>query len=224
VSLDDCHSLIFIIQHTYHTGLWSKESERVVKGAVWEGKRRTLGTCVSTGSDGTVTLLLEPLPKDLANSLFSVYPDIGYLTGLADPSGTLRPSGEFQDQRQPVLDLPPQRSLTPINLGFSMPSTPVENRHESQIGQRQAAGGYSAPIQSTRPDPRRPVPKQAREANENAHPTRDPSQSSTGSSISKLDKIDKTSSEWEVLSDADSRLNEGEVVDVEELQKKVDKR
>jgi hypothetical protein len=27
-----------------------------------------------------------------------------------------------------------------------------------------------------------------------------------------------------VLSDADSRLNEGEVVDVEELQKKVDKR
>jgi hypothetical protein len=36
--------------------------------------------------------------------------------------------------------------------------------------------------------------------------------------------MDKTSSEWEVLSDADSRLNEGEVVDVEELQKKVDKR
>jgi hypothetical protein len=143
---------------------------------------------------------------------------------LLIPSGALRPSGEFQDHRQPVLDLPPQRSLTPINLGFSMPSTPVENRNDSQTGQRQAAGGYSAPVKSTRPDPRRPVPRQAREATENAHPTRDPSQSSTGSSISKLDKIDKTSSEWEVLSDADSRLNEGEAVDVEELQKKVDKR
>jgi len=105
-----------------------------------------------------------------------------------------------------------------------MPSTPVENRNESQTGHRQAAGGYKAPIQSARPDPRRPVPKQARGPNENAHSARDPSQSSTGSSISKLDKIDKTSSEWEVLSDADSRLNEGEAVDVEELQKKVEKR
>ena len=104
-----------------------------------------------------------------------------------------------------------------------MPGTPVENRNESQTGHRQATGGYTAPIQS-RPDPRRPVPKQARGPNENAHPARGPSQSSTGSSISKLDKIDKTSSEWEVLSDADSRLNEGEAVDVEELQKKVDKR
>jgi hypothetical protein len=190
----------------------------------WDAKRRTLGTYIPTESDGTVTLPPEPLPKDLANSLFSVFPDTGYMTGHADPSGTLRPSGEFQDQRQPVLDLPPQRSLTPINLGFSMPSTPVENRHESQTGQRQAAGGYTAPLKSARPDPRRPVPKQAPGPNENAHPTRDPSQSSTGSSISKLDKLDKTSSEWEVLSDADSRLNEGEVVDVEELQKKVDKR
>jgi hypothetical protein len=146
------------------------------------------------------------------------------MTRHADPSGTLRPSGEFQDYRQPVLDLPPQRSLTPINLGFSMPSTPVENRNDSQTGQRQTAGGQSAPLKSARPDPRRPVPRQAREATENNHPTRDPSQSSTGSSISKLDKIDKTSSEWEVLSDADSRLNEGEAADVEELQKKVDKR
>lgn len=105
-----------------------------------------------------------------------------------------------------------------------MPNTPTENRNETQTGYRQAASGQTAPIQSTRPDPRRPVPKQARETNENAHPARDPSQSSTGSSISKLDKVDKTSSEWEVLSDADSRLNEGEAVDVEELQKKVDKR
>jgi hypothetical protein len=105
-----------------------------------------------------------------------------------------------------------------------MPGTPVENRNDSQTGHRQAAAGHSAPIQPARPDPRRPVPKQARKPNENAHPARDSSQSSTGSSISKLDKIDKTSSEWEVLSDADSRLNEGEAVEVEELQKKVDKR
>jgi hypothetical protein len=42
--------------------------------------------------------------------------------------------------------------------------------------------------------------------------------------MSKIDKIDKSSSEWEVLSDAGSRLNEGEEVNVEELQKKVDKR
>jgi hypothetical protein len=135
----------------------------------------------------------------------------------------LRPSVEFE-HRQAALDLPIQRSLTPINLGFSMPNTPVENRNEPQSGYRQAAGGQVAAIQTTRPDPRRPVPKPARETNENAHPARDPSQSSTGSSISKLDKIDKTSSEWEVLSDADSRLNEGEAVDVDELQKKVDKR
>lgn len=105
-----------------------------------------------------------------------------------------------------------------------MPNTPVETRNETQSGHKQAAGGHQAPLQSARPDPRRPLPRQARETNENTHPARDPSQSSTGSSISKLDKIDKTSSEWEVLSDADSRLNEGEAVDVEELQKKVDKR
>jgi hypothetical protein len=105
-----------------------------------------------------------------------------------------------------------------------MPNTPVENRNESQSGLRQGDVGHPAPAQNNRPDPRRPGPKQARPTNENAHPARDPSQSSTGSSISKLDKVDKNSSEWEVLSDADSRMNEGEAVDVEELQKKVDKR
>ena len=105
-----------------------------------------------------------------------------------------------------------------------MPGTPVEHRADSQTGQRQDGGVYPVPVESSRPDPRRPVPKQAREANENDRPTRDPSQSSTGSSISKLDKTDKTSSEWEVLSDADSRMNQGDAVDVDELQKKVDKR
>jgi hypothetical protein len=36
--------------------------------------------------------------------------------------------------------------------------------------------------------------------------------------------MDKSSSEWEILSEAGSRLNEGEAVNVDELQKKVDKR
>jgi hypothetical protein len=103
-----------------------------------------------------------------------------------------------------------------------MPSTPVENR--TQILSTQSTDIAPA-IQSARPDPRRPIRRHTRETDENTHATREPSQSSTGSSISKLDKADKTSSEWEVLSDADSRLNEGgDPVVVDELQKKVDKR
>jgi hypothetical protein len=102
-----------------------------------------------------------------------------------------------------------------------MPGTPIENRTQTQSNK---PAGFAPAIQSTRPDPRRPI-RRTRETDENVHATREPSQSSTGSSISKLDKADKTSSEWEVLSDADSRLNEGgDPVVVDELQKKVDKR
>jgi len=133
-----------------------------------------------------------------------------------------RSSREFA-HRHSALNLPLQRSITPINLGFSMPNTPVENKAESPHVARQIASGQTT-VQSSRPDPRRPIQRQARDTNENVHSEREPSQSSTGSSTSKLDKIDKTSSEWEVLSDADSRLNEGDAADVVELQKKVDKR
>lgn len=90
-------------------------------------------------------------------------------------------------------------------------------------------GVPSAVIPGLRPDPRRPNTKaqasaSAQSTNENVRPGRESSQASTGSSMSKIDKLDKSSSEWEVLSDAGSRLNEGEEVNVEELQKKVDKR
>jgi hypothetical protein len=50
---------------------------------------------------------------------------------------------------------------------------------------------------------------------------------SKGSSMERIEKSDKSSSEWEVLSDAASRVNSGQkpdAVEVEELQKKVDKR
>jgi hypothetical protein len=79
-------------------------------------------------------------------------------------------------------------------------------------------------IPGLRPDPRRPVTRPSAPTNEDVRTGRESSQASTGSSISKLERIDKSSSEWEVLSDAGSRLNEGEAEVVEELQKKVDKR
>ena len=104
-----------------------------------------------------------------------------------------------------------------------MPNTPVESRNQPSSHVKPT--DLAPALQSIRPDPRRPTQRQAHEADENVHPARESSQSSTGSSISKLDKTDKTSSEWEVLSDAGSRLNEGgDAVVVEELQKKVDKR
>lgn len=104
-----------------------------------------------------------------------------------------------------------------------MPSTPVESRN--QLSSYVKPTDLDPALQSIQPDPRRPIQRQAPEADENVHPARESSQSSTGSSISKLDKTDKTSSEWEVLSDAGSRSNEGgDAVVVEELQKKVDKR
>jgi hypothetical protein len=106
-----------------------------------------------------------------------------------------------------------------------MPDTPADKREQRVTSALRDTGPTSSTsTHPSRPDPRRPDQKQTRETNENTRPGRESSQSSTGSSISKLEEVDKGSSEWEVLSDAGSRLNEGDVADVEELQKKVDKR
>ena len=132
-------------------------------------------------------------------------------------------------------DLPRPRAITPINLGFGSSEHNSPNNPTSAVMQAQLQNANAKPPQIARVpvpvlknDPRRPGYKS--KALPPPPPTastpleREASQTSTGSSISKLDKMDKSSSEWEVLSEAGSRLNEGETVNVDELQKKVDKR
>lgn len=146
-----------------------------------------------------------------------------------------RESGEHQ-QVQILRDLPRPRAITPINLGFGSsdldsPDTPTSavpsSQTQSQYRKTQPPPPARVPVPGLKDDPRRPRPK-SKALPPPPPPTakleRELSQTSTGSSISKLDKMDKSSSEWEILSEAGSRLNEGEAVNVDELQKKVDKR
>lgn len=144
-----------------------------------------------------------------------------------------RTSGEHQ-QVQVLRDLPRPRAITPINLGFggselNSPNTPTSAVMQSQLHNGNAKPPQTArvPVPVLKNDPRRPGYKSKAlplPPTSSVPLEREASQTSTGSSISKLERMDKSSSEWEVLSEAGSRLNEGETVNVDELQKKVDKR